>query len=520
MTTLPADLIVAIDAGTSVIKAVAFDLAGRQVALASVPNSYRVAPDGTATQDMARAWTDAVQTLRLLADRVPGLPARTAVLAVTGQGDGTWLVDRENRPVGEAWLWLDGRANAIVDDWRASDADAERYRITGTGLASGQQGPQLLWLDHHQPEALAAADAALHCKDWLYLNLTGTRATDPCEATFTFGDFRIRNYSDDVVEILGLSRYRRLLPPILDGTRIHEPLTGVAAAATGLLEGTPVVLGYIDVICTAMGAGIFDPAKAAGVTIVGSTGMHMRAVPTPEVALNADRTGYVMLLPVDGHVSQMQSNMASTLNVDWLLKVVAEMAASFGNPVEPRSLLPRLEEWIGQGQPGRLIYQPYISEAGERGPFINGRARAGFIGLSSLHGFADLARAIVESLGFAACDCYGATGGIPPVVRLSGGAVRSPSLRGIMSACLGTPVQTSAREEAGAAGAAMIAAVATGHYAGMAECCAEWVSPLLGAEEPPDPALARQYRGLYPAYVAARRALPPVWQALAAREAP
>ncbi len=33
------------------------------------------------------------------------------------------------------------------------------------------------------PEIVAAADAAMHCKDWLYLNLTGVRATDPSEAS-------------------------------------------------------------------------------------------------------------------------------------------------------------------------------------------------------------------------------------------------------------------------------------------------------------------------------------------------
>ena len=42
------DLLVGIDAGTSVIKAVAFDLAGRQIAVASVPNRYTTNADGAA----------------------------------------------------------------------------------------------------------------------------------------------------------------------------------------------------------------------------------------------------------------------------------------------------------------------------------------------------------------------------------------------------------------------------------------------------------------------------------------
>ena len=65
------DLILGLDAGTSVIKAVAFDLEGRQLAIASLPNSYEERPDGAVEQDMARTWDDAATVLRDLARLVP-----------------------------------------------------------------------------------------------------------------------------------------------------------------------------------------------------------------------------------------------------------------------------------------------------------------------------------------------------------------------------------------------------------------------------------------------------------------
>ena len=43
-----ADILIGIDAGTSVIKAVAFDAGGRQLAVASTPNRYTTRPDGAA----------------------------------------------------------------------------------------------------------------------------------------------------------------------------------------------------------------------------------------------------------------------------------------------------------------------------------------------------------------------------------------------------------------------------------------------------------------------------------------
>jgi erythritol kinase len=83
---------------------------------------------------------------------------------------------------------------------------------------------------------------------------------------------------------------------------------------------------------------------------------------------------------------------------------------------------------------------------------------------------------------------------------------------------LNAPVRVSSREEAGAAGAAMIAACAIGVFADMNAAIAHWVTPELGLAEAPDPALAKLYDGLFPAYVQARKALEPVWDRLAEKD--
>ena len=70
------DILIGIDAGTSVIKSVAFTLAGEQLAIAATPNSYETLADGGVEQDMARTWTDTAATLRLLGEKVPDLPGR------------------------------------------------------------------------------------------------------------------------------------------------------------------------------------------------------------------------------------------------------------------------------------------------------------------------------------------------------------------------------------------------------------------------------------------------------------
>lgn len=515
-----ADILIGIDSGTSVVKAVAFDLAGHQLASAAVLNRYDTAPDGAATQPLGRTWDDCAAALRGLGEKVEGLARRTAAISVTAQGDGTWLVGREDAPVGDAWLWLDARAAPAVARLNRAPGERARFETTGTGLNTCQQGAQMARMQEIAPGLLDRAEVALHCKDWLYLRLTGVRATDPSEASWTFGDFRTRAYDAGVIEALGLTRRRGLLPEIIDGTEVTHPLTARAAAETGLLEGTPVSLGYVDMVMTALGAGVHTGDARAACTVIGSTGVHLLSKRVEDVRLNAEGTGYVMALPIPGQVTQMQTNMAAALNIDWALRLAADLMASTDHPIAFSDLVSHIEPWLAKSTPGALLYHPYISEAGERGPFVNANARAGFIGLSSGHRFPDLLRAVVEGLGFAARDCYAAMGELPAELRLTGGAARSQALRAVLAGCVRAPVRVSAREEAGAAGAAMMAAVAIGAYPSMEECVARWVTPLLGPAEAPDPALAATYDQLFPAYLAARRALAPVWDRLATPAAP
>src|SRR5216683_2944618 len=131
------DVIVGIDAGTSLIKTVAFTRDGKQLGDFSLPNSYVTAPGGRVEQEMSRTWNDTVAALRGLVAAVPDLASRVVAIAVTGQGDGTWLIDDNDHPVAPALLWLDSRAAPIVEEIRASERNAALYRRTGSGLNAG-----------------------------------------------------------------------------------------------------------------------------------------------------------------------------------------------------------------------------------------------------------------------------------------------------------------------------------------------------------------------------------------------
>lgn len=509
-------LIIGLDSGTSVVKSVAFTLDGEQIASAALTNAYVSVPGGGAEQDMARTWVEAAETVRLLGEKVPGLAERTLALSVTGQGDGMWLIDKAGEPVAPAWLWLDARAGSIAEEFASSPAHAAHYKRTGTGVNACQMSTQLAWMKRNRPEVLAGAETSFHCKDWLYFKLTGVRATDPSEANFTFGEYRTRSYAPHILDELGAGEAKRLLPPIVEGTVEASGLSKNAAALTGLRERTPVSLGYVDVVCTGLGGGLFDPEGKTGCTIVGSTGMHMRVAPNADaVRLNSEMSGYTMAFPAPGMYAQMQSNMASTLNIDWLLDLARGILKQQGVERSRGDLLKDLDQRILAVPPAGVLYHPYISLAGERGPFLEPSARAMFSGLDVTTGFDHLMRGVFEGLCFAARDCYSAMGDIPAEVRITGGAARSQALRVMLASVLGARVRTVMREEAGAAGAAMMAAVQQKVFPTMQDCVARWVDPRLGDATEPDTRLSSIYEAAFRSYKHAREAMRPIWKAMA-----
>mgnify|MGYP006114676873 FL=1 len=57
------DVIIGVDAGTSVLKAVAFTTNGKELASASTPNIYKTSNDGGVTQSPNQTWENCVKII-------------------------------------------------------------------------------------------------------------------------------------------------------------------------------------------------------------------------------------------------------------------------------------------------------------------------------------------------------------------------------------------------------------------------------------------------------------------------
>jgi erythritol kinase (D-erythritol 1-phosphate-forming) len=431
--------LIGVDVGTTVTKAVAFDLAGTVLARAARPTVLDRVGAGRYEQDTDQVVESVLAVLGELRHQVPG---PVSAIGVTGQGDGLWLVDSAGRPVRPAISWLDARSTPVLDRWAADGLLDTAYRRTGNYLFPGASGPLLAWLDAHEPAALDRAATAAYCKDVVLQRLTGVRATDPSDASAPFLDPRSRAYDEDLIAACGLAHRRDLLAPVRVAP--HGPLSAAAAAATGLPAGTRVVAAPYDLPASAWGAGV--RAVGAGLLIVGTT--LACQVLRDEVDTTGEPSGLTLSTWQPGRWLRALPAMVGTAALDWVLRLVGAAIAD----------LPALLE---RGRADGLTVLPFFAEAGERAPFVAPRARARIDGLHLGTEPADLVRATCEAIAYSARHCLTAAE-LSGELAVCGGGAGSAQWAQIFADALGRPVRVLAGEEIGARGAALAALSALG----------------------------------------------------------
>ncbi|MDO0927700.1 FGGY-family carbohydrate kinase [Streptomyces sp. TG1A-8] len=453
---------VGIDAGTSMVKAAAFDPAGRELAVEARPVGLELR-GGVVEQDMEEVYAAVVAVLEALTARVPE-PVELAGL--TGQGDGVWLVDAAGRPVRPAASWMDGRAHGLVDAWLADGTVETVFRRTGSAMFPGCPGPLLAWLDRYEPGSLDAAAAAVACKDMVFQRLTGAAraVTDVSDASMPFLDPRTRSYDNRVVEILGLAHRRRLLAPIGD------PVATGAARGEGLPPGTRLANGPYDLPACALGAGVTAPGD--GLLIVGTCLASL--VATTGLDLTGEPAGLHISTDRPGHWLRAMPAMVGTAALDWVLRTTGVRHAE-------------ADALLAAAPPGAhgVRVLPYLAPSGERAPFVEPGLRAELTGIGLGTTPADLIRATCEGIGYAARHCLEAAG-LTGALAVCGGGTRSPAWTRLLADVLGRPLRV-ARGEVGARGAVLAAA---GRY-GVTLDTAAWTEPSLVVE--PDAERAAYY---------------------------
>lgn len=450
-----------IDLGTSSVKVVVLDLAGRMLAVAMASYPVENPRPGWAETDPVLWWRAVVAAVQ---EAVATSGAAPVAIGLSGQMHGLVATGADGAPLRPAMLWSDARAVTQLAAYRQLP-DLVRARLRNP-LTPGMAGPMLAWLAKHEQGTYASMRWALQPKDWVRARLTGAFLAEPSDASATLlYDIFSDTWDTEIVECLGLEA--EMLAPLLpfSGGLAGELLPD-AARELGLDAGIPVAAGAGDTAAAALGSGLLDSSYAQ-LTI--GTGAQ---IVTPAVRPGSPSIGD---LDPPTHFYRAATDtgwysMAAVLNggsaLDWARNLLgaswAELYAAAATPPEADDPL----------------FLPHLN--GERTPYLDPAMRGAWIGLGPRHDRTRLLRAALEGVALAirdAVECLRSADTPLTDLRLAGGGSTDLGWRQLLADVLGSTLRAVDVAAASGRGAALLGARAAGLLDG----------PALVAGQPPVP---------------------------------
>jgi xylulokinase len=483
--------VLGVDVSTTATKAILVDEAGVVVGIGTAEYHFDVPQPGWSEQDPALWWDGACQAIASVL-RSSGIGADGVVaVGLTGQMHGAVLLAEDGSVLRPAILWNDQRTAAECDLMRERIGLERLVAITGNDALTGFTAPKLLWVQRHEPEVWAQVSHVLLPKDYVRHRLTGDYAMDKADGSGTqLFDLAERDWSADILATLEIDR--SLMPPTLEGPQVTGVVSTAAATACGLRPGTPVVAGGGDQSANAVGVGAVEPGVVA--LSLGTSGVVFAATDAPLYDPLGRVHAFCHAVPGRWHMMSVMLSAAGSLR--WFRDALA--------PDEGFAQLAEEASRVSAGS-NSLFFLPYLT--GERSPHPDPRARGAFVGLAVTHERRHMTRAVMEGVAYGLRDGMElmVQAGIerPRAIRASGGGTASPVWRQILADVLDVELLRVSTAEGAAYGAAMLAAVGAGWFAGVHEASESLVrvEPVAAPSGDVDRYAAGYdvYRRLYPA---------------------
>ena len=457
------DHLLALDQGTSSSRAIVFHRSGRVVALAQREFTQHFPQPGWVEHDADEIWDTQLAVAREALAKSGLQAADIAAIGITNQRETTVLWRRASgRPLHRAIVWQDRRTEPLCAQLREQGLADEVRRSTGLVIDPYFSGTKLRWLlDHVSGAHIAAAQGELAfgtVDSWLLWKLTGGRvhATDVSNASRTML-FDIRHNVWDRGLLKALHIPSSVLPQVFPSAHVYGETT---------LFGAPIPVAGIagDQQAALFGQACFAPGMAkntygTGCFLLMHTGERFERSANGLITTAAAQTSAAREYALEGSV------FIGGAVVQWLRDGLRAIASS----AEVQALADSVPD------AGGVMFVPAFTGLGA--PYWNADARGAIVGLTRGSTVAHIARAALESIAFqsaALLQAMARDGAPVAELRVDGGASVNDLLMQFQADLLGVPVVRPAVTETTALGAACLAGLAAGVYAGREELSAMW----------------------------------------------
>ena len=437
-----------IDLGSTNIKAAIYDKNFNLIDRQSRPVNY-IRENGFVEFDAYAYYRDLVD---LLAEMVRKNHVQNlSQISFTGQAESLVVLGHHGRPLMNAISWMDERSTEECKTLSALFSDEEVHQVTGQmAILPTWPATKILWLKSHRPDVYRDTATFMLLKDYVVFYLTGKKLADMSIATFSlYFDIYNKCYWQPMLNAIGIDEGR--LP------RLVEPCTGAGAllpeiaAQIGAGEATVVNVGTLDHFAGMIGTGNISKG---GITLSMGTVMALATMAESKEKLADDVAVHYGFVP-DTYVLLPVAESGG-VSLEW-----------FRRSCMPQVDYGALNEVLAQREDcGQLLFLPYL--VGTNAPEYDAGATGVFWGLRQEHDSFDMARAVMEGVGFLLRkNCQALTeSGLPcDSILAVGGGTKSAVWCQMWADITQIPVKIPLEQEAACLGAAMIGAVADGFFA-------------------------------------------------------
>jgi len=449
--------IIAHDVGTSANKAVLVGTDGRIHGKCSAPYQVHYPGACRAEQEPADWWKAIAETTRGLLQQTGVSPSQILCVTHCTQMLGIVPMSAKTGSLGRAIIWLDSRASVQAQRMMRKFIGARVFALIAGAPMSGKDCiPKLLWLKDEEPNLYRKTDFFLDTNGYLLYRATGNMVMEWTGASAVGMDLKTKQWMKGVMRYVGLDPAK--LPPLVRSTDKVGGLTPEAAGELGLLQGTPVIAGAGDAPCAAVGSGAVR--EGAGHICMG-TSAWLGVVTSRRPK---GKCGVATIHSADPNKAFLiaESETAGGC-LEWAAK---HLYSGDANASDVFAAMDRIVDKVPAGSHG-LIFTPWMY--GERAPIADCNARSSFLNLSGQHRREDMIRAVYEGVAYNIrwlVEIVSGKFGFPlPKLRAIGGGAKSATWMQMLADVTHRRIETVPDpKEAGAVGAALVAAVGLGIY--------------------------------------------------------
>ena len=482
------DYILAIDLGTTTCKVVVFTTQGEVVGESSHEITL-VFPHSTWVEVDPANWEKVVNgCIKVVLESFHISPKKILVVGICGLMHAPVLVNEDGNCLDNSPLWMDQRCRN-QSRWLVSSHAEKIKEITGVLPTTTYSAPKLRWIVENKQEVFRKTYKILFPKDYIRLKLTGGFATDVSETQGTLlFDLREGTWSEELLDLIGIPKEK--MPHVYEPIEIAGKVTPEAARKTGLVRGTPVVVGSTDVYSTLVGANIFSNKVCL---YLGTSAWIAKFLPHSSMPLETK-----LLRIEDGAIVWIGSTATSGAALRWYREMFEQKGGiTLESNTASYELFSKKATRIKSGANG-IIFIPHLM--GERGPEYNANARGAFFGLTIAHQKEHVCRAILEGTAFSIkhiIDAYNPKEFDEIVVV--GGGVKNRIWTQIIADVTDKSLIIPQIVEAGSLGAAIIAGRGIGIFDNIQETSEKFVKIIDKYEARKE--LAKEYKPIYNLYL-------------------